>query len=441
MSLNEMEAWESSFSALCDDVISALQGDEQLSVELAGESSHFMRLNNAKVRQTGTVTDGSVTLQLMHRDRTAAATFPFTGNLDVDRPIALDNLAYLRQEITHLPEDPYIVLPQNLGNSREVFRGQLLDPDRVADAILPAVNGIDFTGIYASGSVVRATGNSAGQRHWFATETFNLDYSAIAPSEKAVKGTLAGQVWDQQQFEEHVRRSRSQLQVMERPPHSIQPGQYRTYFAPAATADLVSMLSWGAVSEASMRQGSSALSKFREGKSLSPRFTLVEDFSLGTVPRFNSLGEVTSTEVPIVVEGELKNTLVSTRTAKEYGVTSNAANGGESLRAPRVSVGSLAEGEILKLLDRGLYLSNLHYLNWSDRTGGRITGMTRYACFWVENSEIQAPIRDLRFDDSLYSFWGENLVDLTATAEFVPKVGTYERRSLGGGDGTGDVGG
>ncbi|MEL7475351.1 MAG: metallopeptidase TldD-related protein, partial [Cyanobacteria bacterium J06555_12] len=186
------------------------------------------------------------------------------------------------------------------------------------------------------------------------------------------------------------------------------------------------------VSEASMRQGSSALAKLRDGKSLSSKFTLVEDFRQGTVPRFNQLGEVTAEEVPIVVDGELKNTLVSTRTAKEYGVKGNAAGAGEGMRAPRVAVGFLDRDDVLETIDRGLYLSNLHYLNWSDRTGGRVTGMTRYACFWVENGEIQAPIQDLRFDDSLYSFWGKNLVDLTTVAEFVPEVGTYERRSLGG---------
>ena len=432
MSLNELEAWESSFNSLCDEVVAALKGDEQLSLEMGGESSHFMRLNNGKVRQSGTVTDGSVTLQLMHRDRTASASFPFTGDLEGDRAEALENLEYLRQDLSQLPEDPYLVLPQNLGNSRGEYRGKLLDPEDVADAILPSVKGVDFTGIYASGGVVRATGNSAGQRHWFATETFSLDYSAIAPSEKAVKATLAGKSWEQQQFEEQLQRSRQQLEVMDRQPHKVDPGKYRTYFAAAATAELVNMLSWGAVSEASMRQGSSALAKLREGKSLSSKFTLVEDFRLGAVPRFNHAGEVTPEEVPIVVEGELRHTLVSTRTAKEYGVRSNAASAGEGLRSPRVATGTLAQGDIFKTLDRGLYLSNLHYLNWSDRTGGRITGMTRYACFWVENGEIQAPIQDLRFDESLYSFWGDSLVDLTEMAEFVPEVGTYERRSLGG---------
>ncbi len=42
---------------------------------------------------------------------------------------------------------------------------------------------------------------------------------------------------------------------------------------------------------------------------------------------------------------------------------------------------------------------------------GEITGMTRYACFWVEKGEIVAPIENLRFDDYLYRFLGEGLID------------------------------
>jgi predicted Zn-dependent protease len=77
-------------------------------------------------------------------------------------------------------------------------------------------------------------------------------------------------------------------------------------------------------------------------------------------------------------------------------------------------------------------VSNLHYLNWSDRPNGRITGMTRYACFWVEKGKIVAPIEDLRFDESLYNFWGTNLIDLTQELQFIPEVGSYGFRDLGG---------
>jgi predicted Zn-dependent protease len=165
---------------------------------------------------------------------------------------------------------------------------------------------------------------------------------------------------------------------------------------------------------------------------LSPQLSLRENFHLGTVPRFNDLGEVAPEQVPIITEGQLTNTLVSSRTAKEYGVSSNAAVGSEGMRAAEMLPGQLAADDIISQLDTGLYLSNLHYLNWSDRNGGRITGMTRFACFWVERGEIRQPIKDLRFDESLYAFWGENLAAVTDFQALVPEVDTYEARSLGG---------
>ena len=134
----------------------------------------------------------------------------------------------------------------------------------------------------------------------------------------------------------------------------------------------------------------------------------------------------------IIHQGRWASALVNARSAKEYGKPSNAANSGESLRAPAVAAGQLSEDQILTQLGTGLYLSNLHYLNWSDLTAGRITGMTRYACFWVENGEIVAPIENLRFDDNLYRFLGEGLMALTDKQTFLPAIDTYERRSLGG---------
>jgi predicted Zn-dependent protease len=423
--------WEGVFEQLCGVLLDSLKADEQLSLDLAGEQSHFMRLNHAKVRQSGTVTDAEVTLRLSHHQRTATLSLPFTGRAE-DVAVALAGLQELRQELPQLPEDPYLVLPQNYGSSHEVHAGRLLNPTAAPEAILPLVQGVDFTGIYASGEILRANANSAGQRHWFRTETFVLDYSMIAPSEKAVKATLAGTTWDADQFQRQIEDSKAQLQMLDRPIKSIAPGRYRTYLAPAAVAEVIGMFSWGGISESSLRQGGSALAKLREGKNLSELFSLKENFSRGTVPRFNSQGEVAPEEVPLLVAGKMVDTLINARTAKEYGVKSNGANGREGLRAPEVAAGTLQANEILGQLETGLYLSNLHYLNWSDRVGGRITGMTRYACFWVEQGEIVAPIQDLRFDDSLYSFLGENLEAATASQSFIADVDTYESRSLGG---------
>ena len=84
-----------------------------------------------------------------------------------------------------------------------------------------------------------------------------------------------------------------------------------------------------------------------------------------------------------------------------------------------------------KELGTGLYLSNLHYINWSDPQTARITGMTRFACFWVEKGEIQGPIQDLRFDETLFNIFGKNLINLTKTQQVYANTSTYLKRDLG----------
>jgi len=94
--------------------------------------------------------------------------------------------------------------------------------------------------------------------------------------------------------------------------------------------------------------------------------------------------------------------------------------------------GSLSQENILKEIDTGLYLSNIHYLNWSDNPGGRITGLTRYACFWVKNGEIEGPINTMRFDDTFYKYLGDNLVHIGDETEYIPNTSTYGNREMGG---------
>ena len=428
-----MSDLEQCFNQLVEDIRRQLNPDEQFTLTLDSEQSQFTRFNHARVRQTGVVNDGNLQLVLMHNQRSSYREFPFTGDGETDRQTAKTAIAALREEVLQLPENPYLVLPTGNNVSRETHVGRLLAPDTVASTLLSTVSDLDFAGIYAAGSVIRAYADSVRQQHWFATESYSLDYSLFTTDGQAVKGTLAGSDWKDEAYKVQIEESRSQLDRMVQPPKPIQRGQYRTYLAPAAVAELMSMLSWGGISESSHQQGGSCFSAMRRGeKKLSPKFTLKENFKSGFVPRFNELGEIAPVELSLIKSGELINMLTSSRTAKEYGLIANGATEGEELRSPEILAGDLERDQILKTLDTGLYLSNLHYLNWSDRPTGRITGMTRYACFWVERGEIVAPIENLRFDDSLYQFWGDNLIALTNFREFIPDVGTYGHRNLGG---------
>ena len=434
MKPEELSTLEKTFNQLVETLLIKKAENEHFTVRLSSESSQFTRFNSAKVRQTGYVQDGSIQLTLMANQRSSFRQLSFTGNWDIDWELAHTSLQELSHELPLLPIDPYIVIPSGNNISREVNTGKLLTPEILVPSILETVANLDFTGIYAGGIVIRGYGDSSGQKHWFVTDSFNLDYSLFMASGQAVKGTFAGSEWNEAAYLAKINDGKQQIEMLSRPVKELPKGQYKTYFAPAAVADLLGMLSWGAISEADIQQGNSALAALsRQEKQLSPKFTLRENFQSGLVPRFNNLGEIAVPELTLIEKGILINSLVNSRTAKEYNKPANGSNSSETLRSPEISLGNLTFEDILPNLDTGLYISNLHYLNWSDRPSGRITGMTRYACFWVENGEIIAPIANLRFDESLYRFWGaENLIDFTNQSEFIPEVGTYESRQLGG---------
>jgi predicted Zn-dependent protease len=424
---------ELSFNQLVDFLKAQTPSDAAFTVNLTAEESQFIRFNQAKVRQTGQVQNGVVRLTYMQHQRSAYWEFPLTGDLDVDRQTAAYALENLQREVPTLPEDPYLVIPQGKATSREIHEGNLLPIDQVEVTLLPRVLDLDFAGIYAAGQILRGYADSAGQKHWFSTASYSLDYSVFTADGQAVKGTLAGNHWKPGAYDRKIQESRIQLARLSRPLKTLQRGQYRTYFEPAAVAEMAYMLSWEGVSESCFQQGSSCLAPMRRGEQqLSPKFYLRENFSHGLVPRFNESGEVAPTELPIITAGQLNHLLVSSKTAQEYQLQANGANANETLRAPEIGTGDLSIEDVFQTLDTGLYVSNLHYLNWSDQPTGRITGMTRYACFWVEDGEIVAPIENLRFDDSLYNFWGDNLVALTDTQEFIPDVASYGNRALGG---------
>lgn len=429
---NFTENMKSAFNSLADYILTSLESDEAANVNLHAEESLFVRFNGNKVRQNTHVEQRSLGLLLQKNGRAAHISFSITGQEAEDKKRADQWLAEARKECGLLPADPFLVPLQNNGTSDQTFKGSLLADEQVIAAITGPGAGTDLAGLYCGGPLISANKNSLGQSHWFATENFFVDYSLYS-GEKAVKSVYAGTTWNQKDFETNLAQSKNQLNLMERPKITLKPGAYRTYLAPGAVSELASMFYWGALSFNGYKQGGSALQKLAEkAKSLSPQLSVRENFQMGLTHRFNSLGELASETIELITRGELKNFMISSRSAKEYGVAGNAADSGESPRALEILPGDLKQENILKALGTGLYLSNLHYLNWSDRPNARITGMTRYACFWVENGEIVAPIADLRFDESLYDCLGENLLAVTDFQEVDPMVSTYESRSFGG---------
>ena len=420
------------FEVLGTRLLSELKSGEDATINVSAEETLFIRFNGNRVRQNTDLTQITLTLRLQSGGRSVEQSTSLGGDDATDQLAVTRLLARCRSEVLVLPVDPNQVPIENHGISSEAFRGTLLTPAQLVQAVLAAADGCDLAGLYAGGTVIRANRNSKGQRHWFSNETFFFDYS-LYNGPQAAKGCYAGSHWDDAQWAASLQRTKIMLQLLSKPQQSVRPGAYRCYFAPRAFSDLLGMLGWNALSGAAWKQGRSPFKKLAEKElSLSPLLHIDENFALGLTPRFNSVGEVSQTCFPLIAAGELKTLLVNSRSAKEYGLQANGASDTEAPRAIDVRTGSLREQDVLKELGTGLYLSNLHYLNWSDPVSARITGMTRYACFWVEGGEVVGPIKDMRWDESLYDALGNKLMALTTHAEIDPAVDTYFQRALGG---------
>ena len=421
---------------LSTDLFSSLSGDEQLSLALHSEESEFIRFNHSKVRQNTSVNQHELTLQFQSNNKSYKATSMLNLNLDNDRKTLLELIGGIRRDLSLIDENPKVVKMENHGVSEVFKKSQRPSTHDIIKKINAQYSDSDLAGLYCAGPVRQASLNSTGQFHYFENDHFFFDYS-IYDGPRAAKGFYSEDVWNDKVFADTAGLLKNTLSLLNKPQIKIKPGSYRTFLAPMAVAEIVQIFNWRAVSRSSFEQGFAPLKKlYTRENLLSPLFSLTENNDLGLNSHFNSQGEISPKNLPVIENGELKNFLINSATAKEYNLVSNNADAGqwnnEAMRSIDVRAGTLNEKDVLTQLGTGLYLTNLHYINWSDPQAARITGMTRFACFWVENGEIAGPIQDLRFDDTLYNLFGRELIDLTNQQSTFISTSTYQKRSLGG---------
>jgi len=422
-----MEAY---FDALAGVLGQALRGGERFTATFDAETTDFVRLNRGKVRQPGTVTQQYLSIRLIAGARHAEHTLSLCADLARDTAAVRDAVTGLRDALPELADDPLLLLPTSVQSSRSVRAGSLPPSEAVIEEIVAAANGLDLVGIYAAGPIARGFANSEGQRNWHETTAFNLQWSLYHRADKAVKSGFAGFAWDAAGFARKMHEARERLALIGMPSRSLAPGKYRAYLSPSAMEEIAATLCWGGFSGRALKTKQSALTRLQEGEALASGVTLVEDTAGGVAPAFQAEGFARPPRVPLVEQGRLVGSLVSPRTAREFGLVENGANGSEMPESLAMAGGALPSADALAALDTGIAIGNLHYLNYSDRPAGRMTGMTRFATFWVEKGKVVAPIDVLRFDDTVYRLLGTNLEALTQETEFILDAGTYQSRQL-----------
>ena len=418
----------SRFFELTDALCRTVRTGEILLCHLSAERSDFVRFNRSRVRQAGTVGQQYLTLKLVSAQRQASTTVALAGDAE-DLERARSALDPIRDVLAQLPPDPWLAIAEPPQSTVTERRGDLHPAEAVAAQVTGSAPDVDLVGFYAAGAIYRGFANSLGQHNWHEVETFNLDFSLHLQADRAIKDGYAGWQWDSAAFEARLAQSAAQLEILQREPIVLEPGEYRAYLTPRALEELTGLLQWDGFSARARATRQSPLLRMQHGERLSPLVTLSENLESGIGACFQQDGFVKPGCVTLIERGALGASLVSPRSAREYGLETNGANARETPESLDLAAGELDTAESLAALDTGLYVGNLWYLNYSDRSAGRITGMTRFGTFWVERGRIVAPVKPLRFDDTVYRMLGENLAGLTRERELLLSTSTYDERS------------
>ena len=403
---------------------------EDFTLYYSAEESDFIRFNHAKIRQPGSVQQQNVVLRLIAAGKQVRSQFNLTGSFHDDIAKMTAVFQRLRARLQVVPVDPHLLINTEITSSTHIGATPSAPIEEMVDDIISGGKGLDMVGILANGSITKGFANSYGQRNWFQTNNFNYDWSFVENADKAVKSSYAGTVWKQAEFLATVEEAKRKLEALQLPSITLDPGEYRVILSPGALWEILGTVAWGGFGLKSQKTKISSLLKLVEcEKRLSAKFSLFENIKDGASPNFQADGFIRPDRIALIEKGQHKNALVSPRSAKEYDVATNGAGMGESPAAIDVAAGDISYSDLRQRLDTGIDISNLWYLNYSDRANCGLTGMTRFATLWIENGEIKGPINPMRFDDTIYRMLGENLLGLTAERAFLLSASSYFERS------------
>lgn len=422
---------QGAFHALAGRLREQLAAGEEFTCEYRRESSTFARFSRGRCGQVGHVEQAQVEIDLIVGRRHAVGNITLSGDGEEDLGRLRRLLDRLRASATSSAEDPYLIYCTDAAAASEKISSSRLPEDAEVLDLLHRHGALaDLVGIYAAGTMQRGFASSFGLTHWHSAGSFHLDWSVFDASERAVKCSLAGAEWEAGEFDRSLQQASEQLELLAQPARELRPGAYRVYLAPAALAEIMTVLSWGGFGLRARKTGTSPLMRLYEGTArFAPSVSLAEDIAGGVAPAFERSGFSRPPRVQLIDAGEPVGCLVSPRSAVEFGAAGNGADAGETPQSLEMAAGTIDVDAIAAQIGRGIFVSNLWYLNFSDRPACRVTGMTRFATLWVEGGRLCGPVDPMRFDDSMYRVLGDNLIGLTRQRALIADADTYGWRS------------
>ncbi len=208
---------------------------------------------------------------------------------------------------------------------------------------------------------------------------------------------------------------------------ALEPGRYDTIFEEYALADLIRFLGYLAFGAEAKQQGRSFMAYEMGKKVMGDNVTIWDDGNdlRGLADPFDSEG-MPKKKVVIIDKGVASGVVYDSRSAAVEGHKSTGHAGSRTgwSRGPMPGNMFMAEGdstrdEMIKSTKRGLLVTRFHYTHCPEPSRVVATGTTRDGTFLIEDGQIVARVKNLRFTESM--------IDAFARVESISKTSRLTR--------------
>ncbi|MDE1838120.1 MAG: TldD/PmbA family protein [Euryarchaeota archaeon] len=269
-----------------------------------------------------------------------------------------------------------------------------------------------ISGVYNQGTSVVAVANTSGLRRGYRRSAAQASLLAEQPQkDPPVSGWSEGTHWDPEKVDLLSLAKEAVAATPRTAPRPAKPGKYRVLLMGPAVSELTGHLTWLGLGANAVEEGWSFLVKGQGKRLVAPAFELSDDpFSPHGVPAAVDYEGLPHRSRPIFrqgkAEGPAHDSITGARAERES--TRNAlppeAPYGELGPLPlhlTMRAGDRSRDELVKDLKQGILVTRFWYVRSVHPGKTIITGMTRDGTYWVDKGEVQHPIRNLRFTESI----------------------------------------
>jgi PmbA protein len=399
----------------CDEIFSVAanaaraRGVYELEAHIGVRESALTRFANNTIHQNVAERSGVLSVRAVLDGKTARAT---TNRLDAD---SIRDVVDQAIDITRLAEGDGSAMPlptpQEYQTVDRYFdsTAEATPADR-ADAVAEVVNSMESqslnsAGIFSTGRSVSALLNSHELFAYHAQTRARFSITAMAPDSSGWAKRSVEALMDVN-FRELASRAASKA-LLSASPRELPPGRYTVILEPAAVLDLVGQM-FGDFSATALTDKRSFLEE-RIGQKLFGDNIHIEDdvyHPLQSGPAFDGEG-LPRRRLTLVDKGTVREVAYSRPAARIAGVEPTGHGFplpneiGEAPVNIVIAGGDSSVEEMIASTERGILVTRFWYIREVDPYEKIMTGMTRDGTFLVENGQIAAGVRNLRFNESL----------------------------------------